>query len=126
MYGLTVNCTIFLSGHPLIIDKIVGFLMNTLVSSPKQHLSKDMQHSLYIVRVICNDLITHYYSIQGLDLKDLIQVVIVDCVYYLLCTCCTKVRSIEKDTNVYAKYQVLKHSEPVLFFYLHITLLNGS
>ena len=37
-----------------------------------------------------------------------------------------KVRSIEKDTKVYAKYQVVKHSEIILFFYLHITLLSGS
>ena len=37
-----------------------------------------------------------------------------------------KVRSIEKDTKVYAKYQVLKHSEIILFFYLYITLLSGS
>ena len=35
-----------------------------------------------------------------------------------------KVRSIEKDTKVYAKYQVLKHSEIILFFYLYITLLS--
>ena len=29
-------------------------------------------------------------------------------------------------TKVYAKYQVVKHSEIILFFYLHITLLSGS
>ena len=37
-----------------------------------------------------------------------------------------KVRSIEKETKVYAKYQVVKHSEIILFFYPHITLLFGS
>ena len=38
----------------------------------------------------------------------------------------TKVRLIKKDTKVYAKYQVVKHSEIILFFYLHIALLSGS
>ena len=37
-----------------------------------------------------------------------------------------KVRLIKKDTKVYAKYQVVKHSEIILFFYLHIALLSGS
>ena len=47
---------------------------------------------------------------------------LIDFPKYISC----KVRSIEKDTKVYAKYQVVKHSEIILFFYLHITLLSGS
>ena len=87
MFGRQVVCPITPANQHIILQ-IVGFLVIILVSSPKQHLSKAMQHSLYIVRVICNDLITHYHSIQVLDLKDLIhiQVVILDGVYYLLCT----------------------------------------
>ena len=73
------------------------------------HLSKAMQHTLYIVRVICNDLITHYHSIQVLDLKDLIhiQVVILDGVYYLLCTYityCTTLNRFDLGLHKYSKH----------------------
>ena len=37
----------------------------------------------------------------------------------------SKVQSVEKDTKVYAKYYMVKHSEIILFFYLHISLISG-